>query len=47
MNGSSGIGLSSLDNNFHALIWQENGRLYLLVGPQTMPALAELANTLE
>ena len=47
VNGSSGIGLSSLDNNFHALIWQENGRLYLLVGPQTMPALAELANTLE
>ncbi len=47
VNGTSGIGLSSLDDNFHALIWQENGRLYLLVAAQTMPELAELANTLE
>jgi hypothetical protein len=47
VNGTSGIGLSSLDNEFHALIWQENGRLYLLVAPKTMPELAELANTLE
>lgn len=47
VNGSSGIGLSSLDNNFHALIWQENGRLYLLAGAQSTVELAELANTLE
>jgi hypothetical protein len=47
INGTSGIGLSSLDGQFHALIWQENGRLYLLVAAKTMPELAELANTLE
>ncbi len=47
VNGTSGIGLSSLDNAVHALIWQENGRLYLLVAAKTMPELAELANTLE
>lgn len=47
VNGNSGIGLSSLDDAVHALIWQENGRLYLLVAAQTMPELAELANTLE
>ncbi|MAT97161.1 MAG: hypothetical protein CL608_08465 [Anaerolineaceae bacterium] len=47
VNGTSGIGLSSLDGQFHALVWQENGRLYLLVAAKTMPELAELANTLE
>lgn len=47
VNGTSGIGLSSLDDTIHALIWQENGRLYLLVAAKTMPELAELANTLE
>lgn len=47
VNGTSGIGLSSLDDTIHALVWQENGRLYLLVAARTMPELAELANTLE
>ncbi len=47
VNGTSGIGLSSLDGAIHALIWQENGRLYLLVAAKTMPELAGLANTLE
>ncbi len=47
INGTSGIGLSSLDGAIHALVWQENGRLYLLVAAKTMPELAELANTLE
>ena len=47
VNGSSGIGLSSLDGRIHALIWQENGRLYLLVAAKTMPELAALANALE
>ncbi len=47
VNGSSGIGLSSLDGTGHALMWQENGRLYLLVGEKPMPELAGLANTLE
>ena len=47
INGTSGIGLRSLDGLFHALVWQENGRLYLLAAAKTMPELAELANTLQ
>ena len=47
VNGTSGIGLSSLDQRFHVLIWQQNGRLYLLMGEKEMTELAGLANTLE
>lgn len=47
VNGSSAIGLTSLDNRIHMLIWQENGRLYLLAGSQSTAELAELANGLE
>ena len=47
VHGSSGIGLTSIDGRMHALIWQENGRLYLLVGAQSTAELAELANGLE
>lgn len=47
VNGSSAIGLTSLDNRIHMLIWQENGRLYLLAGAQSTAELAALANGLE
>jgi hypothetical protein len=47
VNGVSGIGLSSVDGRINALVWQENGRLYLLAGAQPPAELAELANTLE
>jgi len=47
VNGVSGIGLSSLDGRINALVWQKNGTLYLLAGPQTTAELAALANTLE
>lgn len=47
VNGSSGIGLTSVDGRLHALVWQVNGRLYLLAGAQSTAALAELANGLE
>jgi hypothetical protein len=47
VNGSSGIGLSSLDGQMNALVWQENGTLYLLAGSQTPAELAALANELE
>lgn len=44
INGGSGIGLSSIDGRINALVWQANGRLYLLAGAQTTHELAELAN---
>lgn len=47
INGSSGIGLTSVDGRLHALVWQANGRLYLLAGAQSTAELAELANELE
>ena len=47
VNGVSGIGLSSVDGSLNALVWQENGRLYLLAGGQPPLELAELANALE
>lgn len=47
VNGVSAIGLTSIDGRFHALIWQESGRLYLLIGAQSTAELAELANGLE
>lgn len=47
VNGVSGIGLSSLDGQVNALVWQENGNLYLLAGSQTVPDLALLANGIE
>lgn len=45
--GVSGIGLNSLDGRMNALVWQENGRIYLLAGAQPTSELAGLANTLE
>lgn len=47
VNGSSGIGLSSLDGQVNALVWQENGTLYLLAGSQSLTDLAVLANEME
>ena len=47
VNGVSGIGLNSLDGRVNALVWQENGSLYLLAGPQSAADLAALANGLE
>ncbi|MCP4417152.1 MAG: hypothetical protein GY805_11045 [Chloroflexi bacterium] len=47
VNGSSGIGLSSLDGHINALIWQENETLYLLAGSQTIAELAVLAEGIE
>ncbi|VAW39760.1 hypothetical protein MNBD_CHLOROFLEXI01-1024 [hydrothermal vent metagenome] len=47
VNGVSGIGLSSLDGQGNALVWQENGTLYLLAGSQTVTDLASLANGIE
>lgn len=47
VHGVSGIGLSSVDGSLNALVWQENGRLYLLAGAQPTAELAELANALE
>lgn len=47
VNGVSGIGLSSLDGRISALVWQENGNLYLLAGSQPPDELVTLANELE
>ncbi|WP_420628532.1 hypothetical protein [Candidatus Leptofilum sp.] len=47
INGVSGIGLNSIDGQMNALVWQVNGRLYLLAGSQTVPELAELAASAE
>ena len=45
--GVSGIGLSSVDGTINALVWQQNGRLYLLAGAQSTEVLTELANSVE
>ena len=47
VNGVSAIGLNSLDNRVNALVWQIDGRLYLLAGAQSTLELAELANGLD
>ena len=44
VNGVSGIGLSSIDGTMNGLVWQKDGRLYVLAGAQTTAELAELAN---
>lgn len=44
--GNSGLALSSLDGNYGALIWQQDGMLYLLNGPTQVNALIRLANSI-
>jgi hypothetical protein len=44
VSGVSGIGLSSIDGSMNGLVWQKDGRLYVLAGAQTTNELAELAN---
>ncbi len=47
VNGVSGIGLSSIDGTANGLVWQKDGRLYVLAGAQPAAELAELANGME
>jgi len=46
--GSSGLALSSLNGNGAALIWQENGYIFLLIGEENTTAeLVNLAETIQ
>lgn len=44
VSGVSAIGLNSLDGTMNGLVWQKDGRLYVLAGVQSTAELAELAN---
>ena len=44
--GNSGIALTSLDNQFNALIWQREGIIHLLVGEQDIADLLDLTHDL-
>ncbi|MCB8967677.1 MAG: hypothetical protein H6660_12380 [Ardenticatenaceae bacterium] len=45
INGSSGLALSSLDDDYGAVIWQQDGILYLLSGQGSVNELIRLANS--
>lgn len=43
---SSGLALSSLDGEHSALMWQKDGRVFVLEGPETVRGLVRIANSL-
>ena len=43
---SSGLALSSLDGEHSALMWQKDGRVFVLEGPETVRTLVRMANSL-
>lgn len=43
---SSGLALSSLDGQHSALMWQKDGRVFILEGPETVRGLVRIANSL-
>ncbi len=45
VNGASGLALSSLDNSHSAIMWQENGVVYMLNGDMTVRELNRIANS--
>ncbi|HFE66116.1 MAG TPA: hypothetical protein ENJ93_02540 [Chloroflexi bacterium] len=45
--GSSGIALQSLDGSDNAILWQNDGLIFLLTGSQSVDELATLANGME
>lgn len=47
VNGSSGLALTSLDGAHAALLWQENGVIYLLTGRMGMAELLALARQVQ
>ncbi len=44
--GSSGLALSSLDGTHTALMWQKDGRVFILEGTETVRSLVRIANSL-
>ena len=43
---SSGLALSSLDGEHSAVMWQKDGRVFVLEGPETVRTLVRMANSL-
>lgn len=44
--GGSGMALTSLDGQDNALMWQKDGRVFILEGPETVRNLVRIANSL-
>ena len=47
INGSSGLGLSSLEQDYGAIIWQDGGNIFVLSGPRSVNDLLRLANSVQ
>lgn len=47
VNGQTGLALLSLDGSYQGVLWQDDGRLYLLAGSQPAPELLALAAGME
>lgn len=47
VDGSSGLALSAVDGRGHSLLWQKEGRVYLLVGDGSLREVVRIADSLE
>jgi hypothetical protein len=46
VDGVTGLGLSSLDNQHAVILWEKDGRLYVITGDQAVAELADIADSL-